>query len=105
VTRFLDAGMQPNQIDSSTNDLVARLLSDAQTSAGRAYATAYDETVRTYVADARDADRPAAVAGRPGEPHPDPFLPGRGWQGCESGCGAWVRRSAEAAPVADREAC
>ena len=84
VGKFLDAGMTPDRIAESQHEVAARLLNEAETAPGRAYAAAYDDTVRALTADLTDdAARAKAgpeAAGLPlGTPHPDPFLAGRGW--------------------------
>ncbi len=107
TTRLLEAGVSRDRIADLQHDTAARLLSEAQTSAGRAHAAAFDDTSRSLLADLRDdagrAGRGPEAASLPdGTPHPDRFLAARGWQ---TDRGVYVRREAQAAPVADREAC
>jgi hypothetical protein len=98
------AGVGLDVIAAHHDDVSARLLSDAQTPPGRAYAAEYADTARTLVADLRQdaavADgRSASACTKPqGTPHPDPRLAARGWQ-VDSGI---YQRTGHA--MADREA-
>jgi hypothetical protein len=96
-------GIDLDAIAAHHDNVNARLLNDAQTAVGRAYAREYDDTARALVADLR-SDAEAARHEQPaaGTPHPSPELAAKGWQQCESGCGVWVRR--EPQQIADREA-
>jgi hypothetical protein len=119
ITAQYAGGIDLDRIAAYHQDVAARLLNDAQTVVGRAYAREYDDTARSLVADLRmdAAHATALLAGQTvrlpngaltaeaaslpdGSPHPDPRLAANGWH-VERG--VFTRRRAEAA--ADREAC
>jgi hypothetical protein len=80
------AGIDVSQIRAHHEVVAARLLADAQTAPGRAYASEYAATALELLAhlcqDAAVASgRSEAACAQPdGTPHPDPFLATRGWQ-------------------------
>jgi hypothetical protein len=77
-----DAGMTPDAIARRQEDIVASLLSDAQTPGQQVFAREYADTVGTYVRDLRELDGPGLT---PGTPHPDPYLAAKGWHVCGHG--------------------
>lgn len=119
ITAQYAGGIDLDRIAAHHQDVAARLLNDAQTAAGRAYARQYDQTARSLVADLRTdaAHARALLAGRTvrlpngaltaeaaslpdGCPHPDPRLAANGWHVQR---GVFTRRRAET--TAGREAC
>ena len=98
ITTQADRGMPGDAIQRHHEDQAARMLSEATTPDGRAFARAYAKTAATLVADLRELDRPVAPAAATlpdGTPHADPFLAERGWQ---AQGGLYVRR-----PAAERD--
>ena len=98
ITTQADRGMSADAIQRHHEDQAARMLSEATTPDGRAFARAYAETATTLVTDLRERDRPVAPAAATlpdGTPHADPYLAGRGWQ---AQGGLYVRR-----PAVERE--
>lgn len=79
------AGVIPDRPENSRNELTARLLNDARTPEGQAYARAFSDTAATYLRERRERDPLPEPDRLPGAPHPDPFLAGRGWQVNEHG--------------------
>jgi hypothetical protein len=94
------AGPAPDGPEDSQNELAARLLNDASTPEGRAYARAFSGTAATYVRELRERDPLPEPDRMPGAPHPDPFLAGRGWRVNEHGIYA---RRAQPEPQAPPE--
>jgi hypothetical protein len=83
IRGWADAGMGLDQMQQQAEDEAARLLSDAETDTGRAFAQAWAETADTYIGDLRkDGQLPAPVAATlpDGTPHTDPQLAAKGWQ-------------------------
>jgi hypothetical protein len=83
ITTQADRGMPGDAIQRHHEDQAARMLSEATTPDGRAFARAYAEAAATLVADLRELGRPVAPAAATlpdGTPHADPFLAERGWQ-------------------------
>jgi predicted GIY-YIG superfamily endonuclease len=87
ATRLIAAayasGMPLDQIQAHMDDNTARMLCDAQTAAGRAFAAEYGDTARTLLGELR-ADQPregqpAAATLPTGTPHPDPAMAAKGW--------------------------
>jgi hypothetical protein len=80
-----DASTRPEHLADSRDEIAARLLNDASTPEGQAYARAFSDSAAAYVRELRqraplpEPDRTA------GAPHPDPFLAGRGWHMNEHG--------------------
>jgi hypothetical protein len=62
-----------------------RLLNDARTPEGQAYARALSDTAATYVRELRERDPLPEPDRTPGVHHPDPFLAARGWHVNEYG--------------------
>src|ERR1700733_11843191 len=88
------AGVDLGEIRSHHDDVARRLLTDARTDPGRAYARAYAVTASDLLASlnqdqavARGRSH-AACAQPDGTPHPDPLLAERGWQASR---GVWRR--------------
>ena len=93
------AGADLGQIQAYLQDVAARLLADARTAPGRAYARGYARAAATLLAQLRQDQAvaygrsPAACAQPDGTPHPDPFLASRGWQADH---GLWQRTGTRA---------
>ena len=85
VIRPTDTEAAPDGPEDSQNELTPRLLNDASTPEGRAYARAFSDTAATYVRELRERDPLPEPDRMPGAPHPEPFLAGRGWQVNEHG--------------------
>jgi hypothetical protein len=85
VIQSAGAGAAPDGPEDSQNELTARLINDAGTPEGRAYARAFSGTAATYVRELRERDPLPEPDRVPGALHPDPFLAGRGWQVNEHG--------------------
>jgi hypothetical protein len=94
-----DAGMTPDAIARREEDIVASLLSDAQTPGQQVFAREYADTVGTYVRDLRELDGPSLT---PGTPHPDPYLAAKGWHVCDHGI---YTRHPDGPLQAEPEAC
>ncbi len=83
IRGWADAGMSPDQMQQQAEDEAARLLSDAETGTGRAFAQAWGEAAGTYISDLReDGQLPVPVAATlpDGTPHTDPQRAAEGWQ-------------------------
>ena len=108
ITIAYGYGRPLDAVRAAMEDRAAAMLDKAQTPAQRAFAVAYDDTSQSLLADLAGDERAASVTlPGPGEPHPDRA----GWQGCQDGCGVYVRadrpqpdRYSEIAVVPDREA-
>lgn len=85
VHQSAGVGAAPERREDSPNELTARLLDDARTPEGRAYARALSDTAAIYIRELRERDPLPEPDRVPGAPHPDPFLAGRGWQVDEHG--------------------
>jgi hypothetical protein len=85
IAQQADAGTRPEHLADSRDEIAARLLNDASTPEGQAYARALSDSAAAYLRELRqraplpDPDRTV------GAPHPDPFLAGRGWHMNEHG--------------------
>ncbi len=84
ITTQADAGMDTDAIARRQDDIANGLMSEAATTAGRAFARNYSFTASALVAGLRDVNR-AEPSREPGTPHPDPFLAARGWEVGQSG--------------------
>jgi hypothetical protein len=88
------AGVDIGQIRAHHEEVAGRLLADARTAVGRAYASEYAATAAELLAYLSQDEvvalgRSQAACAQPdGTPHPDPFLARRGWQ---AGRGLWQR--------------
>jgi phosphate uptake regulator len=88
------AGVDLRQIRVHHEEVAARLLAEARTDLGRAYAAEYAATASELVThlsqdEAVASGRSRAACAQPdGTPHPDPLLAGRGWQATR---GVWQR--------------
>jgi hypothetical protein len=106
VSAMYGAGADLDAIAAHHDDVAAGLLSDAQTSYGRAYVREYAEAARTLIADLRQDEAvahgrsDAACALPQGTPHPDPVLAAKGWQ-VDAGV---YQRTGQAQHQLDREA-
>lgn len=86
------AGADLDEMQRQHDDVSARLLSDAQTRVGRAYAREYQQTAATLISDLRaDDEAEQREKPEPGAPHPNPVLAAKGWQACPRDCGVYVR--------------
>jgi hypothetical protein len=86
ITEQTGAGVKPEYVaGSSQAEIAARLLNDASTPQGRAYARAFSDTAAACVKGLRESDPLLEPDRTPGSPHPDPFLAGRGWHVNEHG--------------------
>jgi hypothetical protein len=87
------------------DEVAIRLLNDASTPEGQAYARAFSDTAATSVRKARERDPLPEPARAPGAPHPDSFLASRGWHVDQRGI--YTRRAQpqpQAAPERELEA-
>jgi hypothetical protein len=71
--------------ESSQDAIAGRLLDDATTPEGQAYARAFSDGAATHVKELRERDPLPEPDRTPGAPHPDPFLADRGWHVNEHG--------------------
>jgi len=97
------AGVGPER-PGGQEETAARLLTDASTAVGQAYARAFSDTAATYVRELRERDPLPEPDRTPGAPHPDPFLASRGWHMNQHGI--YTRRTdpePQAAPQPERE--
>jgi hypothetical protein len=101
ITAQASAGMSAEKIDTHAQDTAAWLFSEATTPAGERFATGYDDTAQSLVAELREAEHPLP---QPGSPHPSAQLAEKGWEVSPHGAGVYVRRQAEARPDMEREA-
>jgi hypothetical protein len=81
-----------------------RLLNDARTPEGQAYARALSDTAATYVGKLRERDPLPEPDRTPGALHPDPFLAARGWHENEHGIYTRHAQPEPQAPERDLEA-
>jgi hypothetical protein len=89
----------------SQHEVTTRLLNDARTLEGRAYARAFSDIAATRVRKLRERDPLPEPDRRPGSPHPDPFLAGRGWHVNQHGiCARRAQPEPQAAPEREVEA-
>jgi hypothetical protein len=98
------AGVAPERPEEGQEETAARLLTDASTAVGQAYARAFSGTAATYVRELRECNPLPEPDRTPGAPHPDPFLASRGWHINQHGI--YTRRigpEPEAAPRSARE--
>ena len=79
IAHQADAGVTPETIMGSQDEIAARLLNDPSTSEGHAYAKALSETAASHVRELRERDPLPEPDRTPGAPHPDPFLASRSW--------------------------
>jgi hypothetical protein len=86
-----DAGMSSELLAASRDEIAARLLSDASTPEGQAYARALSDSAAAYVRELRQCAPLPEPDRTPGAPHPDPFLASRGWHMNEHG--VYTRRA------------
>lgn len=86
--------------DGSQHEATTRLLNDARAPLVQARTRAFSDTAATRVRELRERDPLPEPDRRPGAPHPDPFLAGRGWRVNERGI--YIRR-AEPEPQAPPE--
>jgi len=98
------AGITPERREESHEETATRLLNDASTAEGQAYAKAFSNAAATYVRQLRKRDPLPEPDRTPGAPHPDPFLASRGWHMNQHGI--YTRRAdpqPQAPPQPDRE--
>jgi hypothetical protein len=79
IARQADAHTTPQRGRDSQDETATRLLDDASTPEGQAFARALSETAPTHVKELRERDPLPEPDRTPGAPHPDPFLASRGW--------------------------
>ena len=78
-----------------------RLLNDARTPEGQAYARALSDAAAAHVRELRERDPLPEPDRTPGALHPDPFLAGRGWHINERGI--YTRRAQPEPPAPERD--
>jgi hypothetical protein len=102
ATQQADAGMAPQRARDSQTASAGRLLNDASTPEGQAYARAFSDTAAAHVKELRERDPLPEPDRTPGAPHPDPFLANRGWHVNEHGI--YSRRpERQAAPQPEKD--
>jgi hypothetical protein len=102
ITQQADAGMTPQHSGDGQGAIADRLLTDASTPEGQAYARAFAETAAAHVKELRERDPLPEPDRTPGAPHPDPFLADRGWHVNEHG--VYTRRpEPQAAPRLEKD--
>jgi hypothetical protein len=79
VIEQADAGMTRESPGRSQQAIADRLLNDASTPEGQAYAKTFSDTAAAHVKELRERDPLPEPDRTPGAPHPDPFLANRGW--------------------------
>jgi hypothetical protein len=105
IIRKAEAGTTPERAGDSQDAIADRLLNDASTPEGQAYARAFSDTAAAYVKKLRERDPLPEPDRTPGAPHPDPFLANRGWHVNERGIySRRPGRQAEPRPEKDLEA-
>jgi hypothetical protein len=77
--------MPPERAGDSQYEVTTRLPDDARTAEVQAYTRAFSDTAATRVRELRERHPLPEPDRRPGAPHPDPFLAGRGWHVNEHG--------------------
>jgi hypothetical protein len=97
IIRQADAGMTAEHAEDRQDEVANRLLNDATTPEGQAYARAFSDTAAAYVRELRKREPLPEPDRTPGTPHPDPFLASRGWDANEHGI---YTRRAEPEPQA-----
>jgi hypothetical protein len=91
VIQEMGTNTLPDRGGDNQHEVTTRLLNDAKTPEGRAYARAFSDITATRVRKLRERDPLPELDRRPGAPHPDPFLAGRGWHVNEHGI--YIRRA------------
>jgi hypothetical protein len=100
ITQQAGAGITPEHLRDSTDEIAARLLNDANTPEGQACARAFSDTAASYARELRERDPLPEPDRTPGAPHPDPFLASRGWHVNQHGI--YTRRAEPEPPAALR---
>jgi hypothetical protein len=98
------AALTPERTGNSRDEIAGRLLNDASTPEGQAYARAFSGAAAAYVRELRERDPLPEPDRTPGAAHPDPFLASHGWHVNEHGI--YTRRAEpepQAPPRADKE--
>ena len=85
IPKQADADTTRERAADSQDEATTRLLNDASTAEGQAYARALSDTAAAYVRELRERDPLPEPDRIPGAPHPDPFLASRGWHINEHG--------------------
>jgi hypothetical protein len=80
VSQHAGADTPTERAGHSQDEIIARLLDEAWSPEGRAHAWVFSDAAAAYVRDLRLRDPLPDPDRRPGAPHPDPLLAGRGWQ-------------------------
>jgi hypothetical protein len=102
ITQRADTDVTPEHARDSRDQVAARLLNDASTPEGQAYAKALSDNAAAYVRELRERDPLPEPDRTPGTPHPDPFLASRGWRVNEHGI--YTRKPEQhAAPRPEKE--
>ena len=104
IAQQADADTTPERAGDSQDETITRLLNDASTPEGQAYARALSGTAAAYVRELRERDPLPEPDRTPGAPHPDPFLASRGWHINKHGI--YTRRAEpepQAAPRGEKE--
>ncbi len=100
ITQRADTGVTPGRAGDRQYAAADRLLNDASTPEGQAYARAFSDSAAAYVRELRKRDPLPEPDRTPGAPHPDPVLARRGWHVNEHGI---YTRHAEPEPQAPPE--
>jgi hypothetical protein len=104
IAQQADADITPERAGDSQDEITTRLLHDASTPEGQAYARALSDTAAAYVRELRERDPLPEPDRTPGAPHPDSFLASRGWHINKHGI--YTRRAKpepQAAPRGEKE--
>ncbi len=78
-------GSASKRAEDNRDEIPARLLNDASTPEGQAYARAFSDAAAAYVRELRERDPLPEPDRTPGAPHADAFLASRGWHVNEHG--------------------
>jgi hypothetical protein len=81
----------PTERAGHGQEIIARLLHEAWSPEGQAHGWVFSDAAAAYVRELRERDPLPEPDRRPGAPHPDPFLAGRGWHVNERGI--YIRRA------------
>jgi hypothetical protein len=99
ITQQTDAGMTLQRAGESRGAIADRLLNDASTPEGQAYARAFSDAAAAHVKELRERDPLPEPDRTPGTPHPDPFLADHGWHVNQHGIYSRRSESQSAPPI------
>jgi hypothetical protein len=85
ITQQTDTSTTPQRPGDRQDSIADRLLNDASTPEGQAYARAFSDTAAVHVKELRERNPLPEPDRTPGAPHPDLFLADRGWHVNEHG--------------------